>query len=195
MSAFLAALAISFGVIFVAELGDKSQLMALTFATRFRTMPVLVGITIATAVVHLVSVAVGYGLGAALPTGWISLVAAIAFFGFGAWTLRGDRLTEEERGQAERTTRSAIVAVGVSFFLAELGDKTMLATITLATQHGWLGTWIGSTIGMVAADALAIVIGRQLGRHLPEKAIRWGAAALFAVFGAWLLVEALRELL
>ncbi|MFI5910584.1 TMEM165/GDT1 family protein [Dactylosporangium sp. NPDC051541] len=195
MSAFLAALAISFGVIFVAELGDKSQLMALTFATRFKTMPVLVGITIATAVVHLVSVGVGYGLGAALPTAWISLVAALAFFAFGAWTLRGDKLTEEERGKAERTTRSAIIAVGVSFFLAELGDKTMLATITLATQHGWLGTWIGSTVGMVAADALAIVVGRQLGRHLPEKAIKYGAAALFAVFGVWLLIEALRELL
>jgi len=195
LSAFLAALALSFGVIFVAELGDKSQLMALTFATRFRTVPVLIGITIATAVVHLVSVAVGYGLGAALPTGWISLVAALAFFAFGAWTLRGDSLTEDEQGKAERTTRSAIIAVGVSFFLAELGDKTMLATITLATQHGWLGTWIGSTIGMVAADALAIVVGRQLGRHLPEKAIKYGAAALFAVFGAWLLVEALRELL
>jgi putative Ca2+/H+ antiporter (TMEM165/GDT1 family) len=122
-------------------------------------------------------------------------VAAIAFFAFGAWTLRGDRLTEEERGKAERTTRSAILAVGVSFFLAELGDKTMLATITLATQHGWFGTWVGSTIGMVAADALAIVVGRQLGRHLPEKAIKYGAAALFAVFGAWLLIEALRALL
>jgi putative Ca2+/H+ antiporter (TMEM165/GDT1 family) len=195
LSAFLAALAISFGVIFVAELGDKSQLMALTFATRFRTGPVLIGITIATAVVHLVSVAVGYGLGAALPTGWISLVAAIAFFGFGAWTLRGDKLTDEERGKAERSTRSAILAVGVSFFLAELGDKTMLATITLATQHGWFGTWVGSTIGMVAADALAIVVGRQLGRHLPERAIKFGAAALFALFGGWLLVEALRELL
>ncbi|WP_433045336.1 TMEM165/GDT1 family protein [Dactylosporangium sp. CS-033363] len=195
MSAFLAALAISFGVIFVAELGDKSQLMALTFATRFRMVPVLIGITIATAVVHLVSVAVGYGLGAALPTGWISLVAALAFFAFGAWTLRGDRLTEEEKGKAERTTRSAIIAVGVSFFLAELGDKTMLATITLATQHGWLGTWIGSTVGMVAADALAIVVGRQLGRHLPERAIRYGASVLFVVFGVWLLIEALRELL
>ncbi|GAA3452676.1 TMEM165/GDT1 family protein [Dactylosporangium matsuzakiense] len=195
MSAFLAALAISFGVIFVAELGDKSQLMALTFATRFKTGPVLIGITIATAVVHLVSVAVGYGLGAALPTAWISLVAALAFFAFGAWTLRGDKLTDEEKGKAERTTRSAIIAVGVSFFLAELGDKTMLATITLATQHGWLGTWIGSTVGMVAADALAIVVGRQLGRHLPEKAIRYGAAVLFAIFGVWLLIEALRELL
>ncbi|MEV6924921.1 TMEM165/GDT1 family protein [Dactylosporangium sp. NPDC051485] len=195
MNEFLAALALSFGVIFVAELGDKSQLMALTFATRFRTVPVLIGITIATAVVHLVSVGVGYGLGAALPTGWISLVAALAFFAFGAWTLRGDTLTDDERGKAERTTRSAIIAVGVAFFLAELGDKTMLATITLATQHGWLGTWIGSTVGMVAADALAIVVGRQLGRHLPEKAIKYGAAALFVIFGVWLLIESLRELL
>ena len=196
MSGFLAALAISFGVIFVAELGDKSQLMALTFATRFKTVPVLIGITVATAVVHLVSVAVGYGLGAALPTGWISLVAALAFFGFGAWTLRGDSLTDAERDKASQpTTRSAIIAVGVAFFLAELGDKTMLATITLATQHGWFGTWLGSTIGMVAADALAILLGRLLGKRLPERAIKYGAAALFVLFGAWLLVDSLRELL
>ena len=134
MDGVLIAFAVSFGVMFVAELGDKSQLMALTFATRYRPLPVLVGITVATAVVHAVSVAVGYGLGAALPTGWIALVAAIAFFGFGAWTLRGDTLTDEEQAKAERSTGSAVVAASVAFFLAELGDKTMLATITLATQ-------------------------------------------------------------
>ena len=194
MDGFLAATALSFAVIFVAELGDKSQLMALTFATRFKTVPVLIGITVATAVVHAVSVGIGYGLGATLPTGWISLVAAVAFLAFGAWTLRGDKLTEDEKAKAERTTGSAILAVGGAFFLAELGDKTMLATITLATQHGWLGTWLGSTLGMVAADALAIVVGRLLGRHLPEKAIKYGAAALFAIFGVWLLVEAVIEL-
>jgi putative Ca2+/H+ antiporter (TMEM165/GDT1 family) len=71
----------------------------------------------------------------------------------------------------------------------------MLATITLATQHGWFGTWLGSTIGMVAADALAILVGRLLGKHLPERTIKYGAAALFVIFGVWLLVEALRELL
>jgi len=194
MDGFIVATVVSFAVIFVAELGDKSQLMALTFATRFRTWPVLIGITIATAVVHLLSVGVGYGLGAALPTGWISLVAGLAFLAFGAWTLRGDRLTDEEKGKAERSTGSAILAVGGAFFLAELGDKTMLATITLATQYGWFGTWIGSTIGMVAADALAILVGRLLGRHLPEKVIKYGAAALFAIFGVWLIVEALIEL-
>jgi putative Ca2+/H+ antiporter (TMEM165/GDT1 family) len=194
VNGFLAALALSFAVIFVAELGDKSQLMALTFATRFKPLPVLIGITVATAVVHAVSVGIGYGLGATLPTGWISLVAGLAFLAFGAWTLRGDRLTDEEKNKAEQTKRSAVIAVSVAFFLAELGDKTMLATITLATQHGWFGTWLGSTLGMVAADALAILVGRLLGKHLPEKIIKYGAAALFAIFGIWLLVEAIIEL-
>jgi len=185
---------LSFGVIFVAELGDKSQLMALTFATRFKVWPVIIGITVATAVVHLASVGIGYGLGASLPTGWINLVAALAFVGFGFWTLRGDALTDDERDKVNRTTKSAIIAVGTAFFLAELGDKTMLATITLATDNGWFGTWLGSTLGMVAADALAIVVGRWLGRSLPEKAIKYGAAALFFVFGIWLLVEAVLQL-
>ena len=194
MDGFIVATAVSFVVVFVAELGDKSQLMALTFATRYRTWPVLIGITIATAVVHLVSVGVGYGLGATLPTGWIALIAGLAFLGFGAWTLRGDTLTDEEKTKAERSTGSAILAVGGAFFLAELGDKTMLATITLATQYGWFGTWIGSTVGMVAADALAILVGRLLGRHLPDKVIKYGAAALFAIFGIWLIVEAFAEL-
>ncbi|MFI0417363.1 TMEM165/GDT1 family protein [Spongiactinospora sp. 9N601] len=182
---------ISLVVIFVAELGDKSQLMAMTFATRFKAWPVLAGITIATTVVHLLSVAVGGLVGDLLPTTAIAVVAGIAFLGFAAWTLRGDELTEEESGKAARTTRSALIAVTVAFFLSELGDKTMLATITLATQHGWLGTWIGSTVGMVAADALAIVVGRMLGRHLPEKVIRYGAAAAFAVFGVILIGDAL----
>jgi Ca2+/H+ antiporter, TMEM165/GDT1 family len=194
VNGFLAATALSFAVIFVAELGDKSQLMALTFATRFKPWPVLIGISAATALVHLVSVGIGYGLGSALPTGWISLVAGLAFLVFGAWTLRGDHLTDAEQGKAEQATGSAILAVGGAFFLAELGDKTMLATITLATQHGWLGTWVGSTLGMVAADALAILLGRLLGRHLPERAIRYGAAVLFAIFGIWLVVEAVIEL-
>ncbi|MEU2666274.1 TMEM165/GDT1 family protein [Micromonospora sp. NPDC049060] len=194
MEGFLVALVVSFGVIFVAELGDKSQLMALTFATRFKTVPVLIGITVATAVVHLASVAIGYGLGAALPTEWISLVAGLAFLGFGAWTLRGDSLTEEEKRKAEKSSKSAIVAVSVAFFLAELGDKTMLATITLATQYGWFGTWLGSTIGMVAADALAILVGRMLGKRLPEKTIKYGAAVLFAICGLWLILEAVTQL-
>lgn len=187
MYAFL----LSTAVIFVAELGDKSQLMAMTFAARYRARDVLIGITVATALVHLASVGIGYWVGDTFADqqGAISVVAGVAFLGFALWTLRGDELTEEEADKARRSTGMAIVAVGVAFFLAELGDKTMLATITLATQEGWLGTWIGSTVGMVAADALAIGVGAVLGRQLPERTIRYGAAALFALFGLLLVLD------
>jgi Ca2+/H+ antiporter, TMEM165/GDT1 family len=188
----LDALLISFGVIFVAELGDKSQLMALAFATRYRALPVLAGITAATAVVHLVSVLVGALLGAALPARPVDLLAGLAFLAFAAWTLRGDSVSQDEADRARRSTGGAVLAASVAFFLAELGDKTMLATITLATREGLLGTWLGSTLGMVAADAIAILVGRQLGRRLPERAVRIGAAASFVAFGALLLVASAR---
>jgi len=188
MDAFL----LSFGVIFVAELGDKSQLMALTFSSRYRARDVLIAITLATALVHAFSVLIGRLVSVSLPTRAINIVAGLAFFGFAAWTLRGDKLTEEEQAKAGRAVRSPIIAVGIAFFLAELGDKTMLATVTLATTEGWLGTWIGSTVGMVAADALAIFVGKQLGSRLPERAVKIGAAISFVVFGALLVFEGIR---
>jgi putative Ca2+/H+ antiporter (TMEM165/GDT1 family) len=183
---------LSFGIIFVAELGDKSQLMALAFAARYRPLPILVGITAATAFVHLFSVIAGALVGAALPTKAISIVAGAAFLGFAAWTLRGDSLDEDEAAKVDRSARSAIIAAAAAFFLAELGDKTMLATITLATTEGLLGTWAGSTLGMVAADGLAILVGAQLGKRLPEKAIKIGAALSFVVFGVLLIFEGMR---
>ncbi|WP_068423591.1 TMEM165/GDT1 family protein [Janibacter terrae] len=187
------ALVLSTVVIFVAELGDKSQLMAMTFATRYRARDVIIGITAATAVVHLASVGIGYFIGASFEKyqGAIAIVAGLAFLAFAAWTLRGDELTDEEAQKARKAKGSALLAVGVAFFLAELGDKTMLATITLAVREDWFGTWIGSTIGMVAADALAIAAGAILGRKLPEKVITYGAAAAFAIFGLVLIGEGL----
>jgi Ca2+/H+ antiporter, TMEM165/GDT1 family len=184
MDAFL----LSFGVIFVAELGDKSQLMALAFATRFPAVSVLIAITIATALVHLGSVALGLTVAAVLPTNVVSIVAGLAFLGFAAWTLRGDALggADEERSRRD-AARSVILTVGTAFFLAELGDKTMLATVTLATHENLFGTWLGSTAGMVVADALAIGVGKVLGTRLPERAIRIGAAVAFVVFGLILI--------
>src|SRR5581483_12175616 len=117
--------------------------MALAFAARFKALPILIGITVATAVVHAFSVIVGAVVGVALPTRAISLVAGLAFFAFAAWTIRGDTLDEDDASKAERSTHSAVVAASVAFFLAELGDKTMLATITLATHESLLGTWAG----------------------------------------------------
>jgi len=192
VTGFGAAFLISCGAIFVAELGDKSQLMAMAFAARFRPIPILIGITIATAIVHAVSVLVGVVLGTALPTKAITIAAGIAFLGFAVWTLRGDELSEDDEkkaGDAQEAGTSPIVAASVAFGLSELGDKTMLATITLAAGHEWFGTWLGSTVGMVAADALAIAVGAWLGSRLPERVIRVGAAVLFVAFGAYLIVD------
>lgn len=188
MGAFL----LSFGVIFIAELGDKSQLMALAFATRYRPSQVLAGITLATAVVHAGSVLAGAAFAAALPTRAIGVAGGVAFLGFAAWTLRGDRLSEQERERALRPAGSAVLAVSAAFFVAELGDKTMIATITLAAGEDPFGTWAGSTVGMVAADGLAIAVGRVLGTRLPERSVSRVAAASFVVFGVLLLADALR---
>ena len=192
MYAFL----LSTAVIFVAELGDKSQLMAMTFAARYRARDVLLGITAATALVHLASVGIGYAIGDVFADaqGVIQVVAGVAFLAFAAWTLRGDELTDDEAAKARNSRGMALLAVGTAFFLAELGDKTMLATITLATQEGWFGTWVGSTLGMVAADALAIGVGAVLGRKLPERTIKIGAAVLFLAFGVLLIVSGVRAL-
>jgi putative Ca2+/H+ antiporter (TMEM165/GDT1 family) len=183
------AFALAFGVILLAELGDKSQLMALAFASRYRAWTVLVAVSIATLIVHAGSVLLGSAFALALPTKAIQVVAGLAFFGFAAWTLRGDRLGEDDENRAKQTGRWAILTIGTAFFLAELGDKTMLATITLATTEEPIGTWLGSTAGMVAADAIAIAIGAILGTRLPERAIKLFSAVAFVVFGALLVVE------
>jgi putative Ca2+/H+ antiporter (TMEM165/GDT1 family) len=185
----LAALLLSFAVIFVAEMGDKTQLVAMMFALRYRWWVVLGAITAATTAVHVLSVAIGHFLGAALPAHLLGIIAGVMFVFFGFWTLRGDTLSDEEASRAQKATAPAFFVVMSAFVLAELGDKTMLATITLAADHDWVGVWIGSTIGMVAADGLAIIVGAVAGKHLPERLIQISAAALFLLFGAYLLLE------
>ena len=185
----LSALLLSFAVIFVAELGDKTQLVAMMFALRYRWWVVLSAITTATIAVHLLSVAIGHYLGAALPTHLLGLLAGLMFIFFGFWTLRGDSLSDEEASRAQRATAPAFFVVTSAFVLAELGDKTMLATVTLAADKNWLAVWIGSTLGMVAADALAILVGAVAGKHLPERLIQIVASALFLLFGAYMLLE------
>ena len=131
MEAFL----ISFGIIFVAELGDKSQLMALAFAARYRAVTILLAITAATALVHLVSVLLGAAVGVALPTRAISVVAGLAFLGFAAWTLRGDELGDDDEARARQTNRSVFFTVGVPF---TFGDPLLL-TLALFSGAGTIG--------------------------------------------------------
>ena len=186
MTAFLIALFF----VFIAEMGDKTQLVALAFATRYRPTTVILGVFLATLVVHLFSVGIGELLGIALPLFWIKLLAGLAFIGFGIWTLIGDKLEDEEKTTQQRQF-GPLMIVAVTFFLAELGDKTMLATITIASQQQtFIPVWIGSTVGMVIADGLAVLVGMVLGKRLPERIIQIGAAIIFIGSGIFTLVEA-----
>lgn len=185
------AFALSFGVILLAELGDKSQLMTIAFAARHPWWVVLAGISAATLLISAISVALGSAVALVLPAGVLPIVAGIAFLVFAAWTLRGDG---DEDGAEDRLPASrarAMVGIGAAFFVAELGDKTMLATLTIAATAEPIGTWLGASAGMITANLLAIVIGALLGAKLPERAIRILAAAAFAVFGVVLILEGL----
>lgn len=185
---------VSAALIFVAELGDKSQLMALAFATKYRFWPTVTGIFLATLVVHAGSVLIGRVAAAALPAGPINIVAGLAYLAFALWTIRGDELGAEDEARAQREGRWAVLAIGTAFFLAELGDKTMLATVTLATTNEPIGTWLGSTVGMVAADALAVGAGALLARRIPPNAIKVFAAISFVIFGLLLIGEGLGQI-
>lgn len=174
---------LSLFVVFIAELGDKTQLVALCLASRYNAWMVLAGITFATLAVHIISVLLGGGVGHLLSPAWINLAAGLAFVGFGLWTLKGDTLDDENCGAAR--VRSPFWLVATTFFLAELGDKTMLSTVTLAAGHSMLPVWLGSTAGMVLSDGLAIVVGQMLGKRLPERALQLGAAVIFFGFGLY----------
>lgn len=185
------AFALSFGVILLAELGDKSQLMTIAFAARHPWWVVLAGLSAATFLVMAFSVALGSAVAVILPAGVLPVIAGIAFLVFAAWTLRGDG---DEDGDAERlpTSRArAVLGIAAAYLVAELGDKTMLATLTLAATADPIGTWLGASVGMITANLLAILAGALLGAKLPERAIRILAAAAFAVFGVVLIVEGL----
>ena len=180
---------LSTGVVFVAELGDKSQIMTLAFAARYEAWKVMAGIAAAAAVVHAASVLVGSTVAELVPPDVIGVAAGILFIAFAVWTAIDDPFAGED--ERERRHRSPVMTVGATFLLAELGDKTMLATITLASTEGALPVWLGATVGMVGANLLAILVGRQLGQRLSGRFLRWAAAAAFAVFGIVLLVEGL----
>ena len=178
---------LSLVMIFLAELGDKTQLVALTLATCYNTSVVLWGIFWATLAIHVFSAGIGWFIGDKVPTDWIKFVAGIAFIVFGFWTLRGDSLDEDE--QNCKTGINPFWLVFSTFFMAELGDKTMLSTITLASTHPFLPVWLGSTIGMVISDGLAIIAGKMLGARLPENSIKIGAAVIFFLFGIFSMYE------
>lgn len=183
----LSAFGVAVGVVFVAELGDKSQLLTLTFAARYRWPIVLAGLSLATAALMALSVTIGAVAGAVIPRRTVELVAGLVFLGFAGWTL-WDADDGDDPAAAATSPRSALATVASTFALAELGDKTMFATIALASTRSWLGTWAGATVGMVAANGLALLVGDRVGARLSERVVRLAAGGLFALFGVLLLL-------
>lgn len=190
----IATILLSFGALFLAELGDKSQVMTLTFALRYRWPAVLAGITVATLLVDLIAVGIGHSLGISVPTRAIALAMGVVLVVVAAWTLRDAAVRRPPApppppAAHEQPARAFLVVLS-SFLLAELGDRTMFATFALASNHNAVAVWIGSVTGMVAAGALAIVVGTTVGTRLPRRSIEIASGLLFVFLGTLSLLSA-----
>lgn len=173
----------SVGAVTLAEMGDKTQLLAMAFATRYKASKVLVGVFIATVLNHAVAVAAGhYIAGFQSAQVWIQGIASLSFIFFGLWTIRGDRLEGEEN---RKTRFGAVMTVAIAFFIAELGDKTQLATIALAAKFpaNPIAILMGTTTGMLIADAIGIIVGVVMCKRIPERTIKLVSAGAFMFFG------------
>ncbi|MDR7868427.1 MAG: TMEM165/GDT1 family protein [Sporomusaceae bacterium] len=172
----------------LAEMGDKTQLLAMAFAARYPWRTVMWGVFAATILNHLFAVIVGSYLTSIVPLSYIQIAAAASFVIFGLWTIRGDSLDGEDK----KTGRSPFWTVAIAFFFAEMGDKTQLATVALAAQYGTIvPVWLGTTTGMLIADAIGIIFGIVMGKKIPERTVKWVAALIFIAFGLAGLYEAL----
>lgn len=168
-------------LVVVAEMGDKTQLLAMAMASKYKVKQVLIGVLVATIFNHAIAVAVGSYLSSVIPMNIVKIVAAISFLVFGLWTLRGDKIDEESE---KKHKFGPIITVAVAFFLAEMGDKTQLMTIAISAEsHQPIFILIGTTVGMLIADGIGIIGGAWMGRHIPEIYIKWVAGVIFMFFG------------
>ena len=176
-------------VVALAEIGDKTQLLAIVLATRFRKpVPIIAGILVATIANHLAAATAGYFISGLLKGMWFRIVVGVSFLAMAAWTLvpdKDDDLTSDSRWGAFATS-------AISFFLVEIGDKTQIATVALAARfHSVFAVATGATIGMMLADIPAVFLGEAATKVIPVRYVRWGAAAIFAGLGVWVLAETL----
>ena len=183
MNIALIAFFFSTGAVVLAEMGDKTQLLAMAFATKYKASKVMLGVFIATVFNHALAVAVGsYLMRFEAAQIWIQGLASLSFIFFGLWTIRGDKLEGEEN----RTTKyGAIVTVAVAFFFAEMGDKTQLATIALAAKFPVDPAWVllGTLTGMMIADAIGIFVGVVMCKNISGRKIKLVSAGAFILFG------------
>jgi len=174
----------------------------MAFASKYRWQTVIWAVVAATLLNHLMAVALGNVVTQFLPMAWIKLAAALSFLVFGLWTIHGDKLHGEDKASG----RSPFWTVAIAFFIAEMGDKTQLMTMAIAADEavkiGGFGllaklqqtvpVWMGSTCGMIIADAIGIIVGIVMHKHIPEKLVKWIAALVFILFGLAGLHEALK---
>lgn len=186
MEAFFA----SFALVAIAEMGDKTQLLSFVLAAKFkgRAWAVIAGIFAATVANHLVAAFVGAWVAVNVPPNVMRWILGLGFLGFAAWALIPDKLDES---QARPRAMGAFLATLVAFFLAEMGDKTQLATVALGAKYASLSAVVlGTTLGMMAANVPAVLLGERLTRYVPLSKMRFVAAALFAIFGGLILAGA-----
>jgi len=177
------ALLISTGVVALAEIGDKTQLLAFLLAARFKKpLPIVAGILVATIVNHGLAGALGAWITAHVSAEVLRWILGLSFLGMAAWTLIPDEIEGDETKLAQRL--GVFGATLVTFFLAEMGDKTQVATIALAARYGRpLLVVIGTTLGMLIADVPAVFVGEKLSARIPVRAVHVVAAVIFALLG------------
>lgn len=182
MEAFL----VSTGIVVLAEMGDKTQILALVLAARYRRpVPVILGIFLATLANHALAAWLGAGVAAALGPESLRWILGLSFLAMAAWMLVPDE-PEEEKTQSARL--GAFATTLIAFFLVEMGDKTQIATVALAARYASVLTVVaGTTLGMMLADVPAVYFGEQLLRRVPAKAVRGFVAAIFVSLGAFAL--------
>jgi putative Ca2+/H+ antiporter (TMEM165/GDT1 family) len=200
-------------VVFVAEFGDKSQLLALSLGARHRLWPLMTGAFCAFAATTLLSATAGGMIAVAIPATVIAYVSGSIFLGFGLWTLwpalkRSDTLPltktadqDPEGSRDSATPNDASIPTGwwrvftlafVAMFLAEFGDKTMLVTAALATRGHLISVWIGATIAMTLSALIGLGLGRYLMRYVSERNLKIGSACLFLIVGIVIIIGAER---
>jgi Ca2+/H+ antiporter, TMEM165/GDT1 family len=185
MDAFL----LSTGIVALAEIGDKTQLLAFLLAARFRRpLPIVAGIFVATIANHAFAAAVGAWVGAALGADVLRWVLGLSFLAMAAWIMVPDKLDE---GETKLARYGVFMTTLIAFFLAEMGDKTQVATVALAARFDAMAAVVaGTTLGMMLANVPAVYFGERIANRVPLKLVHGIAAALFAVLGVATLLGA-----
>jgi putative Ca2+/H+ antiporter (TMEM165/GDT1 family) len=178
-------------VVALAEVGDRTQLLAILLTVRFRKpWAVLAGILVATIANHGLTAVVGYLVAGFLSGRWLNWILALSFFATAIWTLIPDKADEDEKIVRHI---DVFVTTAIAFFIVEMGDKTQIATLSLAARfHDIFRVAAGTTLGMMVANTPAVFLGEAAVKVIPLKYVRWAAAVIFFALGVWTLIAALR---